>query len=376
MSIVATQPLECELLSLLGGDEKARVVARYCGFDGLGGTTLQIVGAEFGITAERVRQIVGEVVKRCGSESPAAPALLEAISFIARHTPGVAEEIEAKLQSAGLSSRPFRVEGVIRAAELLGQSAPFKVTETQRARLVHSLSPGTLDAIVRVARRAIEQWGVASLATVLEDVGRVAPEAADRRLIADVLTSAGDLRWLDQPLEWFWLPGVSRNPLVRRIRKVLAVVNPVRFTELCAAVTRDRRSHDDSPPPAVLLELCRQLPGVRVAGESVEADPGAHPHEALGELEKAIVDVLAEHGGVMRRTVLAGICRKRGVNRSSFYSALTHSPVFVSYPAGVLGLVGSPVAPGPPPDPAAKQRSKYLHSKARAHTIRLRKWLQ
>src|SRR5215467_3804712 len=50
--------LERELLDLLGGGRDARIAARYHGFDGRGGETLQSVGNAFGITRERVRQIV------------------------------------------------------------------------------------------------------------------------------------------------------------------------------------------------------------------------------------------------------------------------------------------------------------------------------
>jgi len=184
---VAIQPLEFELLKLLGGDEKARIAARYCGFDGLGGTTLQAAGAEFGITAERVRQIVGEVVRRRGRNLPPAPTLGQAIAFISGHIPGIADGIEGKLQSAGLSSGPFRIEGILRAAELFGQTVPFGLTETQRTRLVHSLSPQSLDTIVRVARRTIERRGLATIEFLSAELRETAPEASDSRLIVNVL---------------------------------------------------------------------------------------------------------------------------------------------------------------------------------------------
>ena len=373
---MAIQPLECELLSLLGGDEKARIVARYCGFDGLGGTTLQTVGVEFGITAERVRQIVGEVVRRRRQLLPPAPALARAISFIADQTPGSADDIELKLQSSALSFLPFRIEGILRAAELFGKTAPFSLTATLHSRLVHSLSPQSLDAIIRVARRAIERRGLATIKAVSAELLEAAPEAAGSRLIVDVLTGANDFRWLDQSSEWFWLPAVARNPVVRRIRKILSVANPIRFPELYAGVARESRLRSDSPAPAVLQELCRQIPGVRVAGEYIEAVPRIDPHQILGELEEAIVDVLVEHGGMMRRADLAAVCLQRGLNRSSFYSALTHSPVTAPCPGGLLGLIGTAIAPGCPPSLAPNQRSKYLHAKARAHTISLRKWMQ
>ena len=98
---MASLPLESELLSLLGGDDKARVMARYCGFDGLGGATLQVVGAEFGITAERVRQILGEVVKRMTDAHPSAPTLEKTLSLIAECIPAWAEENGDELLGSG-----------------------------------------------------------------------------------------------------------------------------------------------------------------------------------------------------------------------------------------------------------------------------------
>lgn len=374
---MATQPLETELFNLLGGDEKARIAARYCGFDGLGGATLHVVGSEFGITAERVRQIVGEVVRRRGEDSRPAPVLVKALSLIAGQTPGHADSIERQLQAAGLSTLPFRIEGILRAAELFSLTAPFSLTETQNARLVHSLSSEALDAIIRVARRAIELRGVTTLKTVSAELRELTPEAVDCRLIADLLNGAGNVRWLDEADGWFWLPGVPRNPVVRRIRKILSVANPVRLADLCAGVARESRLQSDAPPPAVLLELCRQTPGLQVAGDAIAAEPAISPQEVLGELEQAIVEVLVKQGGVMRRADLAVICRERGLNRSSFYSALSHSPVFAVYPGGLLGVTGTEIAKSAPPAVDPKQRSKFLHSKARAaHAISFRKLMQ
>ena len=51
--------LERELLRLLGTGRNARIAARCIGFDGRGGESFQRVGKSFGLTRERIRQIVG-----------------------------------------------------------------------------------------------------------------------------------------------------------------------------------------------------------------------------------------------------------------------------------------------------------------------------
>src|ERR1017187_4288525 len=103
-------PLESELFAVLGGDAKARIVARYFGLDGLGGTTLHSAGHEFGGSGERARQILSEVTKRLYGSQPFTPVLDRTISFLAQYIPGRADEMERKLLSEGLSNVPFRSE--------------------------------------------------------------------------------------------------------------------------------------------------------------------------------------------------------------------------------------------------------------------------
>jgi hypothetical protein len=366
---VAGRLLECELLSLLGGDDKSRVMARYCGFDGFGGATLHVVGEEFGITAERVRQILGEVVKRAAKGPPRSAVLDKTLSFVAGCIPARAEEIESKLPAAGLSEQPFRIEGLIRAAELFGRKPAFSLAELPKGRLVHGLSTQSLDAVVRAARRAIERRGVTTIHAVAADLLETVPEAAERRVITKVLEGAEDLRWLDQPAEWFWLPDVPRNPLVRRIRKILAMANPVPLSKLCAGIAREYRLQSYSPPAAVLLELCRQTPGVLVEGDLIKAEPPISPRGVLCETEQAIVDVLLEHGGAMRRAGLASACFERGVNRASFYGCLSYSPVIAPQPGGFLALVGTEMAPAPVP--VNPPRSRRVRGADRTHAVSL-----
>jgi hypothetical protein len=363
--------LECELLSLLGGGEKARVMARYCGFDGLGGATLQVVGAEFGITAERVRQIIGEVVNRVAEGPLRSPALGRALAFIDRRVPAPAFEIELKMPAAGLSAMHFRIEGILRAAELFGHKPSFSLTAMAKGRLVHRLSMQSLDTVLRTARRAIERRGVTTIETLAADLLETAPEAADGRLLTAVLTVGEDLRWLDPLKEWFWLADVPRNPLVRRIRKVLSMANPVRFAELCSGIAREYRLQSYSPPAAILLELCRQTPGVQVERDWIRAEPRPDPRAVLGEMEQAIADVLLANGGVMRRADLASVCFQRGLNRASFYSSLSHSTVIAPHPGGLVGVIGTEIAPDRGPAATTRRRSLTRSATARANALSL-----
>src|ERR1022692_2017752 len=161
--------LESELFAVLGGDTKARIVARYLGLDGLGGTTMHSAGHEFGVSGERARQILNEVAKQLYGSRPFTPVLDRTISFLGQYIPGRAEEMERKLLSEGLSAVPFRLEGLIRAAELLGKTPPFSVVKTKTLRLVHGGSAHLIETIVRAGRRTIEHRGTATIGYVFAD---------------------------------------------------------------------------------------------------------------------------------------------------------------------------------------------------------------
>src|ERR1700737_4564202 len=158
--------LERELRDLLGTGRNVRIAARYYGFDGRGGGSLQTVGNEIGLTRERVRQIATAASPWLSTGRPVSPTLDRTIAFVADHMPAVARKIEAELRSQRLTSGLFRLEGVIKAAELLGRRLPFSITEVGDERLVHPRDFPSVDTIVRIARRVISHWGMATLSNV------------------------------------------------------------------------------------------------------------------------------------------------------------------------------------------------------------------
>jgi hypothetical protein len=159
--------LERELHELLGTGRNALVAARYYGFDGRGGETLQTVANEIGLTRERIRQIVTTAYQTLSKRRPVSPLLDRAIAVVADSMPAAAGDIENELRSRGLTSGLFRLEGVLKAAELLGRLVPFTITELGRGRLVHARDVPLVRTIVRTARRLISSWGMATVSEVV-----------------------------------------------------------------------------------------------------------------------------------------------------------------------------------------------------------------
>jgi hypothetical protein len=329
--------LEGELRHLLGSGRNARIAARYYGFDGRGGGSLQTVGNEIGLTRERVRQIVTEWLSTGRPVSP----LDRTIAFVVDRIPAAAEKIEAELRSQRLTSGLFRLEGVIKAAELLGKRLPFSITEVNGERLVHAQDVPSVEMIVRIARRVISRWGMATLSDVVAEVRKVESGVCDRELVGRALACLGGFHRLGQSTDWFWLSDNPNNPVLNRMRKILSVANPINISELWAGIGRDYRMKGLSPPKRVLLEFCRQAPGLRVDDDTVKAEPGVRTDDVLTQTERDIVHMLSEHGGTTTRSALKSVCLGMGVNQQTFYQNLVRSPIISRYADGLYGLIGS-----------------------------------
>ena len=95
-------PLEKALFDVPQVDRNDCIVARHYGFDGRGGADFQRIGNEFGLTRERVRQIVFAADPLRQILFTGSPTLDRVIASIAADIPAAAADIETNLQVAGL----------------------------------------------------------------------------------------------------------------------------------------------------------------------------------------------------------------------------------------------------------------------------------
>jgi hypothetical protein len=336
--------LEEELLDLLGGGRDARIAARYHGFDGLAGETLQSVGDAFGITRERTRQIVAAASARLRTERPAAPALDRTIAFVVDRMPAAtgvidAGVIEAEMRCKGLTAGLFRIESVVKAAGLVGRRLPFAITHVNGERLVHVQELAPLLSIVHLARRVVARYGISTVSNVAAKLRKERRGTSGRDLVASVLARERNFRWLDSSREWFWSE-TGTNPVLHRIRKILAVVNPIQASDLMVGIVRSPRMKGFSPPVEVLLEFCRQAPGLHVCDDTVVAKPSVNPDEVLSQIEKQIVYTLYQNGGTLTASELKAACLRMGLNQTTCYLYLAHSPFILKYGHNRYGLIG------------------------------------
>jgi hypothetical protein len=331
-------PLEKALLAIPPVGRDDCIVARHYGFDGRGGADFQLTGNEFGITRERVRQIISESDPLRQFLPNGSPALDCAIASITADLPASATDLERDLQLAGLSIKSFRIEGIINAARLLGRPLRFRIETWNKMRFVIPASWPRLRDFLDRARRHVRRHGMARIA----DVGgnSLSADGAHReaRLIAAILSSQPDFRWLAPRSGWFWLAGTRRNRAVGRVRKMLAVANPLPVSELRAGLGR---MGSPLAPERTLLAFCRQIDGLSARGDMIYANPGIESAEVLNKTELDILRLLTENDGCMSNSELISQSWVLGIKRPTFYQCVTYSPIVARYNGTNYRLIGS-----------------------------------
>jgi hypothetical protein len=320
-------------------DRNFHILARHYGFDGKGGANFQRTGNEFGLTRERVRQIASDADPRLHLLPKGVTALDRVNAAIASSMPGPANAIESKLQQSGFTVKPFRIEGILNAASLLCRPVTFRISTLSKTRYVVPASYPQFRDIVGQVRQQVRKHGMATVADFLSDQTGKEDTQREVALLEAVLGSQKDFRWLDRRSGWFWLADTPRNCAASRVRKMLAVANPLPINEIRAGLAR---MGAPVAPERTLLEFCRQIPGLTVHGDMVHANPGIRAAEVLNKTERDIFQLLSENNGCMSNSDL--ICQSNvlGMKRPTFYQCVTYSPIVTRHNRSHYRLIGSP----------------------------------
>ena len=351
LEILANFSLEDELAGVLAqngiSDRDRRVYSYRYGWDGNGPHTLQETGDLFGVTRERVRQIGARVAGRVGAAPYFLPKLDRTIALLAGASPARGSDLVWAILRRGLSNRAFNLSGVSHAARTLGRAIAFESRDIEGE--LYWGSSDDLDILERArrtARRLSRRWGASTVYEVSLEADEHGSDTDIGNTIADFLSRTEEFRWLDSASGWFWYVDTTRNRLVNQIRKVLSVNSRVSVGDLRVGISRHYRMKGFAPPRRVLLELCRQLPGVQVEGDWIWAVPALDPSRVLGRTEAVLAEILMRNGGIMPRERFEDECVARGMNRATFYVYLDYSPILSRYSRGVYGLCGAVVNPG------------------------------
>jgi hypothetical protein len=331
------QPLDVALRSLLVAagvpDRDIEITGRRMGWSGAAPVSLREVGKEFGITGERVRQLVGKSLGRMGPLY--VPALERAIQALNTAAPLPADTAAELLGDRGIASGPFHPAGVVRAAEVFGYEIGFRLVVRDGVAYVYVPDEPGIGSILSVARREAGKVGVVNVEEVraaIEAEGEVFAEAVVRRL----LETSPRVQFLIG--NWFWMPDVppDRNRLRNTTRKMLSVTPRLLIPTIRHGLRRRYRfvKIDIVPPSDVLRAFFTAHPEFVIDDADVVScvEPLDYRKE-LGDTERIFVDVLRETpSGLLDRAELEAAVTGRGVNPSTFSVYSTFSPI-LDHPA-------------------------------------------
>jgi hypothetical protein len=296
------------------------------------------------MTRERTRQICAKLVRRRGAAAIVAPVTDRCLAWLAGRLPAPVERLEAALRVDGFTRVGLGLDHVAVAAKLLGRATPLRIARVGTGRLAVGLEQlSAVPAIVEAATKEVFYHGLTTIRAIYEIVVGRFPDGVNEPLVLETLQLVDSFQWLDRGAGWFRLASITRHGLPRTIDKILAVAGRLSVAELREAVGRNRRMWKAAPPACVLLEFCRQIPGVRIDGDQVISDPPRDWRRTLAGVELRLVEILQQQGPVMERGVLEDLCLASGINRFSFHAFIACSPVIAQFGHSVYGLRGARV---------------------------------
>ena len=352
-------------------ERNAEIIARRYGWDGRPSGTLQEVADAYGVSRERIRQICGpfeNAIDKLATRQLFAPVLDRVLASLGQSAPLIKAEAQTALDKFPDITEPLNISDFLQWANWLGRSEIFSLEEIA-PRAIYLVHPAgnrqsageihtALVTILKVAHKAVSRWGVAQLDDIVAKATEYSllsefPLNFDAADIEKIIKSRLDFHWLDEEQGWFWFSdsardglSTNRNALITQIRKVFAVTPRITIGELRGGVSRHHRREGFAPPRKVLIELCRQLPGIGVDDEEVFLDPPRDLSSKLSPSESLLWEILKKHGPVMARPHLEKLCAARSMNRVTFYSYLNSSPIIARFTSGVFGLRGALPTPG------------------------------
>lgn len=310
----------------------------YFGFDGMGGSSMEATGKNYGLTRESVRQITqricGETSRTEGIDWSLLDTCIETISELA---PCSAEHAELTLHQKGLITRPFMVEGIINAATAFNRNNKCVfITKLQDARFVVTKKTDSWPkSVMSAATKGVSHNGAVSVEQLSKSVRGMTKE--HREIFArNVIDSMEVAVWVgDETKSWAYFGDKGRNRFLSRINKIFSVANEVKVEEIEDAIERSWKKNlkEESMvlPRDVILNLLSQVEGLKVTSNDVIKVVNKELFtDDLRPFEKKLFDLIA--GSDLKQ------CREKFLEdtlvtdlseKHSFSMALNYSPVIL-----------------------------------------------
>lgn len=332
--------LEAEILRWLvprGQPRRRRIVAQHYGFGRRQTRSLAALGASYGCSHERIRQIC---TPRTDPPTSVLRRFQAAVDATRALSPAPAAEIEARLTKDGGIEPGTKLEALSRIARLVGGETGFVINKKGPRRWA---LPAPSEATVRLRgflKRLARSLTVLQTTHVAAQWQAAGNSSLDAATIEKTIDATPFARWLDRPGGWFWVDDRC-DGMRRRLGKALAAAGRLTIAELEEAVWRGPAAKRwPRLPLSALAELCRQLPECRAEGDMVSAVDPNRVGAFVSGAERTLMEFLQQRGGVCDLEELQRFATGAGIGQASLWHCLQGSPTLKRYAPLRYGLPG------------------------------------
>lgn len=342
----------------------ADIFALRYGVDGEEHTTLQAVGDRYGLTRERIRQIVEKMVERTARMQLITPNIDRLAEEVRPLLPATVDAVDAQLRER-LGER-LSIESVSRfCREILGRNI---VALTDRpADMAYIWSPTIIDPVthdvdrIRAAREAalrlIRSCGAAQVMFVAGAASEITGTGITPSEVLRDCRMVPGFEWLSERDGWFWFGEGNENRLVTIALKVLAVAGRrVDAEEILAGFIRSRRGYYPpeklrpyliEPPLQVVVEVLRRVKGLKnIQSDDFLLDKPVPVETVLSDAELAVYNVMRDNGNIVsRHTLIAELVKAGKVKPMALHVSLNSSPIYRQLDRGVFALRAAALNP-------------------------------
>ncbi len=330
--------------------------ARYGG-SGEDESTLQAIGDVYGVTRERIRQIVDKQLNFSQAitlKTECFDALATACLVLEPITVSVAEYRLRHLLGGTLSLKGASDYG----REVLGKPLPIQLTPIRNGETIviaGDLPPWFQNAISQ-SKAIIRHCGAAQFNLVWALTMREHQDWIPPDQFRQVIAHAPGFDWIDDDAAWYWFgPEGSANRLVKWAIDILMFAKrPLDIEIIYGGLTRYTRTRDSDiheeagiwPPVEVVRKLlmkspalvCQQGDDFRLAAEQSE-------YKTKNGVAELILAELKLRGGLASRSELHQVLvLENGMNTVSFSVALAHSPLLRQVDRSIFAIRGWPIS--------------------------------
>lgn len=327
-------------------------------------STLQAIGDVFGVTRERVRQVVDKMLFRIGDLHVDTHVLAQLRGDVKSRVPMRMEELDQEL-------RPQLGEqlSVVGADRFSRDVFGLPVTDVfagigARAKTLPpvAVAPNEFDAqltraIRDAALKVIRSVGAAQIHLVTGMAGEELARGLSVQVVRKAIQIQAGFEWLNEKDGWFWLGPEHENRVLLAVRKMLSVADRKLDVEVIqGGLTRARleRYREDKARPVridlpqpLLVDMLRRVPWLeRIQHNDFRLREPVTPASALSEVELAIYQALKIHGSIASRYSLMKTLADAGsVKPNSANMIMDGTPIVQRITDGVYALRGVPFSP-------------------------------